>query len=564
MMERRFGNEIVQRHSNVTPTGLSSGNTCQTSSVANTTARDSNSGSNNDNGAANVQRLLQKNRTLTAKNRELGGHFDNLKQHYLILERNNEEVVTKFEEAQLKNSRLTTEVSELRQRIQALEEDVQETNNGNTTADVSISDDVSKQIEGLTVSNEILRDQLKDVEKNEQTLRDALLESQQHAQHLMLEQTQKLNEMKDNHREQMAGLTDEATRLQSSMAEAAARQAQRAEALEKEIQSLQQAAAEDQENKSQVLAAVRAAVEAEMKATYAREVETVEASLVQARAALEQTKIDLVSSQVKAKEFQTEHEKLSNALATAEAKILELGEQSNNTDTTSAEVVAERDAAVEKCATLSAQVEKLRADLRNAEDDKISAYRQSKRKIEELEQKHHSAEYGKRYAELVAENSRLQSMISAIKESSHGLQVTAETQRKNQMQITEATRMLSLLQQKLAEERATLESQKSSQKVVEASSAASSKMMQQIEDLNTKLAATESECNVLQTERSNLEKQLAQKILAVQQLTADLETRTATDEQQQFDTLEENVTLKHEVNELKKVTIVVTFFGYVA
>ena len=115
--------------------------------------------------------------------------------------------------------------------------------------------------------------------------------------------------------------------------------------------------------------------------------------------------------------------------------------------------------------------------------------------------------------------------------------------------------MLNLLQQKLAEERANLESQKSSQQVAEASTVANSQMMQQIEELNAKLAATESECNVLQTERSNLEQQLAQKILAVQQLTADLETRTATDEQQQFDTLEENVTLKHEVNELKKVVV---------
>jgi hypothetical protein len=120
---------------------------------------------------------------LKRRNMQLGEHFDTLKDEYFKLEKVNEDIVTELDDTKADASKLSARVEELESQVQELKATAATATAPSAMAAAAPGDtDAGLKIEGLTISNEILREQVREAEKTEATLRVSLEESQRRAQ----------------------------------------------------------------------------------------------------------------------------------------------------------------------------------------------------------------------------------------------------------------------------------------------------------------------------------------------------------------------------------------------
>lgn len=383
--ERQFGNVLVQPNANASDAAAAAVAARKPIAPA----------------AATVQTMIPeladaraKYQELKKRNMKLGEHFDTLKEEYFKLENVNEDVIKELEESKSETLALKKRVDELSAQLAA------HTDNAGSTASATMvaappvvlnDNEASLKIEGLTISNEYLRDQVRDAAETEQQLRQALAESQERETSLQTELKDVRAAEAEQHTAAFQELQVAHEDLRAQLVEAQETGAKEQARLLAEVEELKAAAIEAQANKEAVVTAVRSAVEAEIRSELSATTSTLEARVTSLESDLSSTQAALSLSEQALKQAHVECEKLETALASekeaAEAASAAKEQAEATVDNASEAAEAKRAEAEARASALGAQVEQLRMELRNAEADKIHAYRQNKRKLEDLEAK---------------------------------------------------------------------------------------------------------------------------------------------------------------------------------
>ena len=388
--ERQFGNVLVQPNANSSDAATAAVAARKPIASAAVPAP----------AAATVQTMIPeladaraKYQELKKRNMKLGEHFDTLKEEYFKLENVNEDVIKELEDSKSETLALKKRVDELSAQLATHTNATETVTSTTVVAPPVVLDDneASLKIEGLTISNEYLRDQVRDAAETEKQLRQALAESQEHENVLQAE----LKDIRATEAEQHTAALQELKvaneGLQAQLVEAQEAGAEDQARLLAEVEELKSAAIEAQANKEAVVTAVRTAVEAEIRLELSAATSTLEARVTSLESDLSGTQAALGVSEQALKQAHVESEKLEAALASqreaAEAAAAAKEQAEAKVDNASEAVQAKYAEAEARASALAAQVEQLRMELRNAEADKIHAYRQNKRKLEDLEAK---------------------------------------------------------------------------------------------------------------------------------------------------------------------------------
>ena len=503
-----------------------------------------------------VQKLSEareKYRELHKRNAQLGEHFDTLKAHYFELRNENEDVLNELEDSKTETASLQSKVEELTAQVAALQHQTSDSSSNTSGTHSTDGEDLLLKVESLQISNEYLREQIRESESTESTLRTELEETKKAAESLRDVVETATASTKAQFAQDLAKLREQKCASEAALAKAEAEHEARDNDLKERIAFLEAESAKERDNKEQVIAAVREAVTAEIRAEAMAKQNDLKAQISSLQSNLASSTAEVLELQQLQRVFSRQNEELTTALKAEQEKCAQFaGDDASKL----AGIEAERDAATLEVSALKVQVERLKSELKNAEEDKVRAYHQNKRKIDELQTRFHTTEYETRYAELVAENLRLKATAQEAATTSKMLRENAIQQKNEQEKAAKIAAAFKNIQHRLQREHAELaklQSKKANLLAKRAAIANADKLQAEVATLKSEIAERNDEQMAWKNENQKLHTLLSAKILEVNKLQSEIESKQLQDDQETFDKMEENATLKETTAKLEKV-----------